>query len=210
MKYRKQYLTILQEELKKAMGCTEPIAISYLSSKLQELLGEDVVNVDVYVSGNILKNVKSVVVPNTNGLRGIEAAVAIGVVGGNSDLELQCISKITSEEINDFEPLNEAKSKTVQKIFNTFSIPLNRRAELKAQLEVMFKTVEKGQEISDSSREYLYNILKEKSKKGFELDRKKKRLLFYLSIVILPTIQFCIFKIRSNCQMNSCFSWTSQ
>ena len=58
MKYRKQYLTILQEELKKAMGCTEPIAISYLSSKLQELLGEDVVNVDVYVSGNILKNEK--------------------------------------------------------------------------------------------------------------------------------------------------------
>ena len=68
-----------------------------------------------------------------------------------------------SDEKVDFESLREAKSKTVQKIFSTFSIPLNRRTELKAQLEVILKTVEKGQEISDSSREYLYNILKEKS-----------------------------------------------
>lgn len=99
MKYRKQYLTILQEELKKAMGCTEPIAISYLSSKLQELLGEDVVNVDVYVSGNILKNVKSVVVPNTNGLRGISAAVAIGIIAGRPELKLECLSKVTNKDI---------------------------------------------------------------------------------------------------------------
>lgn len=99
MKYRKQYLTILQEELKKAMGCTEPIAISYLSSKLQELLGEDVVNVDVYVSGNILKNVKSVVVPNTNGLRGISAAVAIGIIAGRPELKLECLSKVTNNDI---------------------------------------------------------------------------------------------------------------
>lgn len=99
MKYRKQYLTILQEELKKAMGCTEPIAISYLSSKLQELLDEDVVNVDVYVSGNILKNVKSVVVPNTNGLRGISAAVAIGIIAGRPELKLECLSKVTNNDI---------------------------------------------------------------------------------------------------------------
>ena len=97
MKYRKQYLTILQEELKKAMGCTEPIAISYLSSKLQELLGEDVVNVDVSV--NILKNVKSVVVPNTNGLRGISAAVAIGIIAGRPELKLECLSKVTNNDI---------------------------------------------------------------------------------------------------------------
>ena len=99
MKYRKQYLTILQEELKKAMGCTEPIAISYLSSTLKKLLGEDVVKIDVYVSGNILKNVKSVVVPNTNGLRGIGAAVAIGVVAGRSELKLECLSKVTTDDI---------------------------------------------------------------------------------------------------------------
>jgi L-cysteine desulfidase len=55
---------------------------------------------DIYVSGNILKNVKSVVVPNTNGLRGIKAACAIGVVAGNPDLELECISKVTEEDIN--------------------------------------------------------------------------------------------------------------
>lgn len=71
---------------------------------------------------------------------------------------------VDMEYVEYLSKLDAAKRKTVQKIFNTFSIPLNRRTELKAQLEIMFKTVEKGQEISDSSREYLYKILKEKSK----------------------------------------------
>ena len=100
MKYRNQYLAILHEELKKAMGCTEPIAISYLASKLKELLEEDVIQADVYVSGNILKNVKSVVVPNTNGLRGIDAAVAIGIVAGSSELKLECLSKVNQVDIS--------------------------------------------------------------------------------------------------------------
>ena len=115
MKYRKQYLTILQEELKKAMGCTEPIAISYLSSTLKKLLDEDVVKVDVYVSGNILKNVKSVVVPNTNGLRGIGAAVAIGVVAGRPELKLECLSKVNTDDII------ESKKLLDKKIINVYN-----------------------------------------------------------------------------------------
>lgn len=94
MKYKNEYLNILKEELKKAMGCTEPIAISYLSSVLKDLLGGLPSKVDIFVSGNILKNVKSVVVPNTNGLRGIKAASAIGIVAGNKDLKLECLSKV--------------------------------------------------------------------------------------------------------------------
>lgn len=115
MKYREQYLTILQEELKKAMGCTEPIAISYLSSTLKKLLDEDVVKVDVYVSGNILKNVKSVVVPNTNGLRGIGAAVAIGVVAGRPELKLECLSKVNTDDII------ESKKLLDKKIINVYN-----------------------------------------------------------------------------------------
>lgn len=95
MKYENEYLKILEEELKKAMGCTEPIAISYLSCTLKDLLNDIPDKIDIIVSGNILKNVKSVVVPNTNGLRGIKAACAIGVVAGKKDLKLECLSKVT-------------------------------------------------------------------------------------------------------------------
>lgn len=98
MKYEKEYIQILREEMKKAMGCTEPIAISYLSSISRKLLNNMPEKVDIFVSGNILKNVKSVVVPNTGGLRGIKAAVAIGMIGGESDLKLECLSKVTKEE----------------------------------------------------------------------------------------------------------------
>lgn len=94
-----QYIQILKEELKPAMGCTEPIAISYAASLVKKYLKEEPTLIDIYVSGNILKNVKSVVVPNTNGLRGIKAATAIGIVAGDPELELQCISKVTPEDV---------------------------------------------------------------------------------------------------------------
>ena len=99
MKYKKEYLNILHQELKKAMGCTEPIAISYLSSCLKDLLDDIPSSVEIFVSGNILKNVKSVVVPNTKGLRGIKAASAIGIIAGKKELVLECISKVKEEDI---------------------------------------------------------------------------------------------------------------
>ncbi len=97
MRYEEEYIQILQEELKKAMGCTEPIAISYLACTAKNLLGRMPEKVKIYVSGNILKNVKSVVVPNTGGLRGIKAAVAIGMIGGEEDSRLECLCHITAE-----------------------------------------------------------------------------------------------------------------
>ena len=99
MKYYNEYVQILKEELRPAMGCTEPIAVSYAASLAKKYLKEEPKIIDVYVSGNILKNVKSVVVPNTKGLRGIKAATSIGVVAGNPDLELQCISKVGDQDI---------------------------------------------------------------------------------------------------------------
>lgn len=99
MKHKDEYLNILNQELKKAMGCTEPIAISYLSCYLKDLLGDIPERVEIFVSGNILKNVKSVVVPNTNGLRGIKAACSIGLVAGKKELVLECISKVTNDDI---------------------------------------------------------------------------------------------------------------
>ena len=89
------YLQILKEELVPAMGCTEPIAIAYGAAKGRELLGGLPDQVLVEASGNIIKNVKSVVVPNTGGLHGIEAAAAAGVVAGQAGLMLEGISQVT-------------------------------------------------------------------------------------------------------------------
>lgn len=92
------YLSILQEELVLATGCTEPIAIAYCAAKLRQVLGALPERVDAVVSGNILKNVKSVVVPNTGGCRGVEAAIAVGLVAGDADKGLQVIADVTKQQ----------------------------------------------------------------------------------------------------------------
>lgn len=92
------YLRILNAELVPAMGCTEPIAIALTAARAKAYLEETVEEVAICVSGNIIKNVKSVMVPNTDGLRGIEAAVAAGIVAGRPERELEVLSGITDEE----------------------------------------------------------------------------------------------------------------
>ena len=91
------YVIILRGELVPAMGCTEPIAIAYASSKAREILGEEVRHIHVSCSGNIVKNVKGVIVPNSGGQKGIEAAAILGAVGGDSSRELEVISSTTDE-----------------------------------------------------------------------------------------------------------------
>ena len=92
------YVAILQEELVLATGCTEPIAIAYAAAKLREVLGKEPERIEAEVSGNILKNVKSVVVPNTGGLKGIRPAIAAGIVAGRPEAELQVISEVSEEQ----------------------------------------------------------------------------------------------------------------
>ena len=97
----KNYVQILKEELRPAMGCTEPIAIAYAAAKSAEILGARPDKLLVEVSGNIIKNVKSVVVPHTGGLRGIQAAAAAGAVAGDAGAELEVISNVTPEQIGE-------------------------------------------------------------------------------------------------------------
>ena len=92
------YLRILDEELVPAMGCTEPISISFCAAKARELLGALPEAITVAASGNIIKNVKSVVVPNTGGRKGIETAAAVGVVAGDPNRELEVIASVTPEQ----------------------------------------------------------------------------------------------------------------
>ena len=95
----RSYIRILEEELRPAMGCTEPIAIAFAAAKAREVLGTEPERLLIEVSGNIIKNVKSVVVPHTGGLRGIPAAAAAGVVAGDADAELEVLSGVTETEI---------------------------------------------------------------------------------------------------------------
>ena len=92
------FCTILREELQLATGCTEPIAVAYCAARLRQVLGERPRRILAEVSGNILKNVKSVVVPNTGGRRGLPAAIAVGVVAGDPEARLQVIAHVTEED----------------------------------------------------------------------------------------------------------------
>ncbi|OUN08785.1 hypothetical protein B5G43_01525 [Flavonifractor sp. An92] len=92
------YVDILREELIAAMGCTEPIALAYAAATARELLGAMPERVRIQASPSIIKNVKSVIVPNTGGLKGMPAAAAAGIVAGEADKKLEVISQVTPEQ----------------------------------------------------------------------------------------------------------------
>lgn len=97
------YIEILKKELVPAMGCTEPISLAYCAAKARETLGSMPDKVIVEASGNIIKNVKSVIVPNTGGKKGIEVAAAAGIVVGNADKELEVLSVVSDEQRKELE-----------------------------------------------------------------------------------------------------------
>jgi len=92
------YVAILHDELVPAMGCTEPIAIAYAAALARDTLGVTPERIEIQASGNLIKNVKSVVVPNTNGLKGIEAAAAAGVIAGDAGRALEVISRVSPDQ----------------------------------------------------------------------------------------------------------------
>lgn len=92
------YVQILKEELVPAMGCTEPIALAYAAAKAREVLGEMPDKVMIEASGSIIKNVKSVIVPNTDHLKGIPAAATAGIIAGKAEKELEVIASVTPED----------------------------------------------------------------------------------------------------------------
>ncbi|MDD2981500.1 MAG: L-serine ammonia-lyase, iron-sulfur-dependent, subunit alpha [Hespellia sp.] len=94
----KTYLQILDRELVPAMGCTEPIALAFCAAKARAVLGVLPDTVDIIVSGNIIKNVKSVIVPHTGGMKGMESAAAIGILAGRAERGLEVLSDVTESE----------------------------------------------------------------------------------------------------------------
>ncbi len=104
----KLYAQILKEELVPAMGCTEPISLAYAAAKAKQVLNDIPTSAKVEVSGNIVKNAKSVTVPHTGGMRGIKSAFVAGLVAGNADAELEVIAHATQAQIAEMARLKES------------------------------------------------------------------------------------------------------
>ena len=93
------YVKLLHDELTMATGCTEPIAIAYAGAKLREVLGDIPEHCTVYCSGNIVKNVMAVTVPNSGGARGIDTAALLGIIGGDASRVLDVLHSVSEEDI---------------------------------------------------------------------------------------------------------------
>lgn len=104
---QQKIVEILKKELVPALGCTEPIAIAYAAAKARQVLGQFPEHINICCSGNIIKNVKGVMVPNSNGLKGVDVAAVLGVVGGDADKELEVLQNVTQEHINQTKELLE-------------------------------------------------------------------------------------------------------
>lgn len=103
------YVKILRSELIPAMGCTEPIAIAYAAAKARQVLGAMPERMVARCSGNIIKNVKGVNVPNAGGQKGVQVAAILGALAGDPDLELQVISQVPEEAVEEVRRLNKAR-----------------------------------------------------------------------------------------------------
>lgn len=102
-----KYIDILREELIPAMGCTEPISIAYAVAKARETLGEFPLRAKLEVSGNIVKNAKSVTVPHTGGMRGIKSAFSAGLVAGEANAELEVLAKVDEDKLAEIEKIKD-------------------------------------------------------------------------------------------------------
>lgn len=105
-KYR-SYVKILNQELVPALGCTEPIAIAFAAAKAREVLGKMPEKIELFCSGNIIKNVKGVIVPNSGGMKGMDVAAVLGAVGGNAKQELAVLEEVKDHDIEMMKKLVE-------------------------------------------------------------------------------------------------------
>lgn len=162
------YLAILKEELVPAMGCTEPICLAYAAAKAREVLGSMPKRVEIKASGNIIKNVKSVIVPNTKGMKGLKASVAAGIVAGNPDKALEVIAEVTPEQKQQIVKFLDETLMTI--------VPLN----VIAQLDVTVTLYDGNQSASVRIAGHHTNIVKiEKNEEvlfdtGYEADANAK------------------------------------
>ena len=153
------YINILKEELVPALGCTEPIAIAFAGAKVREVLGDMPESVVVKCSGNIIKNVKGVTVPNSNGLKGIDVAAVLGIVGGDASKNLEVLSNIKQDDIDNTKKLLKTdfcKCELIENVENLYIIIEAKNKKSNAVVEIrnghtnITKIVKDGKEIFKS------------------------------------------------------------
>lgn len=131
------YITILEQELVPALGCTEPIAIAYAAAKAREVLGVFPDKVIIRCSGNIIKNAKSVVVPNTGNLIGIKASVYAGIIVGDSSKEMQVLNSMTSSDIEHIKELMKTDMCEIEMIVNDANLHIIVEAKYKDEYSLI-------------------------------------------------------------------------
>jgi len=129
----KAYIAILREELVPAMGCTEPIAVAFAAAKARETLGAMPDAIEVFCSANIVKNVKGVTVPNTGGLRGIDAAAIAGTISNQPEKKLEVLHPLTDENRAEIARLLTAKYCTAHLAEGIEGLFIDARAYLKSE-----------------------------------------------------------------------------
>ena len=128
-KIESMYVKILEEELKPALGCTEPIAISFLAASLKHYIGSLPDSLLIEASGNIIKNAKSVVVPNTGGMKGIIVAASAGMVAGDAKAGLEVLKSVKDEDISLINSFIEKTPITLKKLESTSQLHIKMKAE---------------------------------------------------------------------------------
>ncbi len=138
--YYENFIRILEHELIPALGCTEPIAIAYAAAKARAVLGCMPEHIEIQCSGNIIKNVKGVTVPNSGGLVGIEAAAILGAICGNADTELEVLGGVRAEDIELCKELIARKmcsTTLVKDVENLYIVAVLRAGEHSASVSVV-------------------------------------------------------------------------
>lgn len=155
------YTAILKKELVTALGCTEPIAIAYAGAKIREVLGVMPDSCTVFCSGNIVKNVKGVTVPNSGGMKGIDVAATLGITGGNPDKVLAVLSDVTEENMEQTRALLKSgfcRCGLIENVENLYIIIKATAGKHQAELEIkdyhsnITKIVKDGEILLDNSK----------------------------------------------------------
>ena len=165
------HLEILKEELVMALGCTEPIAIAYAAAKARQLLGGMPLHCTVHCSGNIVKNAMGVTVPNSGGLKGIDVAAALGIMGGNPDLELAVLEEITDEHRTQVRQLLKehfCTCKLIENVSTLYIVVELAGEEHSAMVEIQntHKNITRREKDGVDCREHVGEVQEEQKKNG--------------------------------------------
>lgn len=184
---------ILKDELICALGCTEPIAVALAGARAREVLGSLPVKIDAYCSGNIIKNVMGVMVPNSGGMKGIDSAVALGVVGGIAENGLEVLSDITADDIAKAKQLIDDKVINIHLKEGVPNLDVEIRLEDAAGNKVIVEIMNKHNNITRISlngKEFVEaQVLGKKSEKDLYEKLNMESILEYADTIDLSEIR---------------------